>query len=246
MTATAHPLPAAATGVRVERHARTLAAAAAAGSLLGFVVNGWGSRLAMMLLARLNPEVTGRISDDGFRMGQFTLADTLGLVGFGTVVGVLGGLAYLAIRGLRFGPRWFQLVALAVGPAVVVGNMLIHTDGIDFRVLEPTVLAIALFVALPGLFALALALLVDRWDRPESRFHTGPRWVLLPLVAYVLLWPLGILAAGGTAAVTAVERYPETVASLRSPVPLWAFRSVLIAIFAVSLVALGVKVVELL
>lgn len=246
MASTAHPFPAQGIASGVEHHARTLSAAASAGLLLGFVVNGWGSRLAMMLLARLNPEVTGRISDDGFRMGQFTLSDTLGLVGFGTAVGVLGGLAYLAIRGLRFGPRWFQLTALAVGPAVVVGNLLVHTDGIDFHVLEPTALAIALFVALPGLFALSLALLVDRWDRPDARFHTGSRWVLLPLVAYAALWPFGILAVVGTAAVLAVERNPAALAGVRDPAVLWVLRGLLIAIFAASLVALTAKVVELL
>ena len=37
-----------------------------AGALLGLLVGGVGSRLAMLLLARLNPEATGVISDDGF------------------------------------------------------------------------------------------------------------------------------------------------------------------------------------
>ena len=39
----------------VVRDLRQLAAVGTAGFVVGFVVNGWGGRLAMMLLARLNP-----------------------------------------------------------------------------------------------------------------------------------------------------------------------------------------------
>lgn len=115
---------------------RAVAAVVAAGLVLGVTVNGVGSRLAMLLLARLNPAATGRLSDDGFRMGQFDLGATLSLLSFTTAVGVLGGLVYLAVRPLRFGPRWFVLAAMAVGPAVVVGNLLVHVDGVDFTILQ--------------------------------------------------------------------------------------------------------------
>jgi hypothetical protein len=52
---------------------RGLAAVTWAGALLGLLVGGVGSRLAMMLLARLNPQVAGLTSDDGFTMGQLTM-----------------------------------------------------------------------------------------------------------------------------------------------------------------------------
>lgn len=186
-------------GTWVPHDLRHIAGAATAGLVVGLLVNGIGSRLAMMLLARLNPQVTGRISDDGFRMGQFTLQNTAGLLVFATAVGVAGGLIYLAVRHLRFGPRWFQLASISVGPAVVVGSMLVHTDGIDFRVLEPTSLAIALFVALPGLFALAVAALTDRWTRPEAwTMRTHRAWTV-GLAPLVLLGPLviGVLVGLG-------------------------------------------------
>jgi hypothetical protein len=118
------------------RDLRKVAAAGMAGLLLGFLVGGWGSRLAMMLLARLNPTATGVVSDDGFLMGRFDLADTMNLVLFGTAVGVLGGLVFLVVRQLRFGPEWFRTASMVVGPAVVIGSMLIHTDGVDFRILS--------------------------------------------------------------------------------------------------------------
>ena len=39
---------------------RRLAAVTCAGAVLGLLVGGFGSRLALMLLANLNPQVAGR------------------------------------------------------------------------------------------------------------------------------------------------------------------------------------------
>lgn len=57
-----------------------------AGLLLGVLVGGVGGRLAMMLLARLNPRVAGVVSDDGFVMGQFTLTSTAVLLVIATAL----------------------------------------------------------------------------------------------------------------------------------------------------------------
>ena len=66
--------------------------------------------------------------------------------------------------------------------------MLVHADGIDFRELKPTWLAIALFVALPGLFAIAIGLVVDRVEGPTSWSRRGRARLLLPTVP-VLVFP---------------------------------------------------------
>jgi hypothetical protein len=215
------------------RELRKVAAAASAGLVVGFVVNGVGSRLAMLVLARLNPDTTGLISDDGFRIGQFTDA-TLGLLLFTTAVGVLGGVLYLAVRSLRIGPAWFQRTSIAVGSAVVVGAMLVHTDGIDFRVLDPVWLAIAMFVALPGLYALGVSLLADRWLADGSWFLTGSRWRLVTLTPLVLTAPaaplVALLAVGYLAARTRPVRR-----MLDTGWPAQIARVALAVIFAVAL-----------
>ena len=46
------------------------------------------------------------------------------------------------------GPRWFQVLSISLGPAVVVGALLVHPEGVDFTLLRPRWLAIALFVAI--------------------------------------------------------------------------------------------------
>lgn len=208
-----------------------MAAAATAGLVCGFAVNGVGSRLAMMLLARLNPQVTGRISDDGFRMGQFTLADTAGLVVFGTAVGVLGGLLFLALRNLQFGPGWFRVASMTVGPAVVVGSLLVHDEGIDFHVLEPVWLAIALFVVLPAVFALCVSWLTDRWTKGEAwTMRTGPTWLLglLPLVLTVPALPVVAGAFGARALHQSAPAVRRVVARFSFA---FVVRGILVAVF---------------
>ena len=118
--------------------------------MLGLLVGGIGGRLAMMLLARLNPEAEGVTSDDGFTIGQLT-GDTLNLLVLGTLFGVLGGGVHLVLRHLMIGPRWFRLTSYTVGPAVVVGSQIVHSTGVDFTVLDPPLLSIALFLLIPGL-----------------------------------------------------------------------------------------------
>ncbi len=228
------------------RAARRLATITAVGALLGLLVGGVGGRLAMMLLARLNPEATGVTSDDGFIMGQFSLSDTLNLLLVGTLLGVVGAVIYAVLRGVMIGPRWFQVLSVALGPAVVVGAMLVHTDGVDFQLLEPTWLGIALFVAIPGVYAALLTLLAEGllsadgwWARVPLLPALAPLLLLSPVapllvplaVAWLLREGLGRTKAGAT-----VVSHP----ALR-----WAVRLGLAVIFLVAAVDLVRDAVEL-
>jgi hypothetical protein len=107
-------------------------------------------------------------------MGQFTVSDTLNLLLVGTLLGVVGAGIYALLRGLRIGPRWFQVLTIGAGPAVVVGAMIVHTNGVDFRLLEPTWLAIGLFVAIPGIYAALLTLLAERVLHPGGWWERAP------------------------------------------------------------------------
>lgn len=217
---------------------RALAAASTAGLVLGVVVNGFGGRLAMMLLARLNPGMTGVTSDDGFRIGQFTLDATMGLVLFATGLGVLGGVLFLLLRDLRVGPPWFRTTSMTVGPAVVVGSTLVHTEGIDFRMLEPAWVAVTLFVVLPGLFAHGMVRMGDWWLRDGSWFRTGSRWRLLTLASLALAAPaLPVLLL--VAAIRCVYRLvPNVRAMMGRRSVLIACRMAMTALVVVALVDL--------
>ena len=67
--------------------------------------------------------------------------------------------------------------------------MLIHEDGLDFTLLEPVELAVALFIALPALFGVLLTYTVDRVARPDSATAVGRRRWWVPLLVLVPVLP---------------------------------------------------------
>lgn len=172
-----------------------------AGIPTGVLVAGVGSRLAMLTLRLTSSDaVVGVTSDDGFEIGRFTLGGTYSLLMLGAGVGVIGAAAYRAVQPWLLGPTWFRRLTVAAGSGAVVGSMLIHADGIDFRVLKPTWLAVGLFVALPALFGAVIAVAVDRVSANVAE-HGWWRWVL-PTVL-VVAFPPAIVVVGIAAVVLA-------------------------------------------
>jgi hypothetical protein len=159
----------------LEAVVRPVAAACLAGAVVGILVGGIGGRLAMALLAALNREDHGLLTDDGFTVGQFTVEGTITLLGAAAQFGLVGGLGYLVLRRLALGPPWLRIGSLCVGVAVVFEALLLEPDGIDFTALDPSWLPVVLFLALPVVFVLLLALLCERWLAPDSWYVTGPR-----------------------------------------------------------------------
>ncbi len=216
---------------------RRLSAVTWAGGLLGLLVGGAGGRLAMMLLARLNPDVTGVTSDDGFTIGHLT-PQTLNLLAAATLLGVLGGGVYLVLRGLMIGPRWIQILSISVGPAVVVGSSLVHVDGVDFT-LQPVWLAVALFVVIPGVYAALLTVLAERWLSPGGRFMVSSFWLTVtPLLLWAPILPVlgGLLV--GLVVFEAVRRTRTGEVVLSHPAWPWLGRGGLALLFTVSLAEL--------
>lgn len=154
-----------------------------AGVTVGVLVVGAGSRLAMLLLRLTSPDsVVGVTSDDGFTIGRFTVGGTYNLLLLGASVGIIGAATYRAVAPWLLGPAWFRRLTTAAASGAVVGSMLVHSDGVDFRLLKPLWLAIGLFVALPALFAVAIGIGVDRVASADSWTKVGRRRWALPLV----------------------------------------------------------------
>ena len=224
-------------GVVAERGVRTLAAVTMAAVSLSVLIGGVGGRLAMAFLAGLNPENDGAISDDGFVIGRFDVGGTAQLLAFSVQVGLLAAVCYLVLRHLLLGPRWFQVVSMAVGAGVVVGAVIVHPDGIDFTAFDPPALPIALFVLLPIVYVAALAVLAERFLHADWFTTTDPRllgaltfvvWglgsvLLVLLLVTVAVWALWQLVSG-----TAVG------AVVRSPVTLWIARALLSILFVAA------------
>jgi hypothetical protein len=200
----------------------------------------------MMLLAVRSPDATGLTSDDGFTMGQFTVSGTANLLVVTTFIGVLGGGFYLALRDLMIGPRWFQICTISIGPAVVVGAIIVHPDGVDFTLLSPLWLAVSLFVLIPAVYAALLSILTDRW-LASSTHPSRPQRALL--TASLLLWvPLApILAVGalGWLAAELVRRNTGQDILRRNPPLAWIPRSGLALLFLAALANLSSDIATL-
>ncbi|HEX5088142.1 MAG TPA: hypothetical protein VFV89_10060 [Nocardioides sp.] len=222
--------------------ARTLSVLTLVGAACGGFAVGILSRLAMFLLARLNPAASGVTSDDGFVMGRFTLSGSLQLAGVGLQLGVAGAAFYVALRGLLTGPPWFRLLSISLGPAVVAGAMAVHTDGIDFHLLEPTWLAVALFIAVPGVYA---ALLHVIGERALERWQPGRLLLGLGLAPWVLLLPVTLLLAAGFAVHRRLRRGSGGPAFLASPWPARTLRAGLAVLFVLALIDLRNDVIAL-
>jgi hypothetical protein len=218
------------------RGARVLGTVTAVGVLCGWFAAGVVSRLAMFLLIALNPVADGLTSDDGFEMGTFTLAGSANLMFVaGTLLGVLGAGIYVALRGLMVGPRWFRVLSVSLGGGTVVASQLVHAEGVDFTLLGPLWLAVALFVLVPAVFVTLLTLVAERLlarDRPLSAYLWVPglaAWlVVFPLLPLLAALALGALALG------ALRRRPTGRRLLASPVGPWVLRAALSVVFALA------------
>lgn len=160
------------------------------GFVTGAVVGGVGGRIAMFILRLTSsPALRGLETDDGFTIGIVSGA-TMFLMGLTAFLGLLGALSYLAFRlwvPMRLRPWTAGVVAGLAG-----GAEFIRPVGIDFNLLAPLPLAIAMFVALPAAYGAVLALLVER----SFRRPAGERW--RSLAGLPLLLPLVFLGLRGT------------------------------------------------
>jgi hypothetical protein len=164
---------------------------AAAGAWAGLLVGGVGGRLAMFVLRLTSPHyVRGVTSDDGFEIGRFSF-DTVFLLALTAMAGAVVGIAFVAVR--RALPVGWRAWSWALVGATVGGSLILHADGVDFSLLEPTWLAVGMFVAIPAGGAALMAIWVERWDRwwfidRRRTIATAlPTLVLVPLIFPVLV-----------------------------------------------------------
>jgi hypothetical protein len=196
---------------------RDIARGGLAGLAVGFVVGGFGGRLAMRLIALLIPGSAGAFTENGNRIGDITLGGSLGLIVFaGLFVGVVVGTLWVILSPWlpsRLGLRVLAAVPMAIGLGSFV---IVQGSNPDFRVLgyDPNVLAMLL--CLVGLVGASMAV-VDGWlDRrlPRPRSSIGQA-----SGAYIAIALLGSFFAIGVVATYLEERLrPVGIALLVSGV----------------------------
>ena len=126
-----------------------------------------------------NEHVRGVTSDDGFEIGTFSGA-TIFLVIVTTIFGGIAGFGVGIIRMVTSGPTWAVAIGTSLATASFAGASIVHTDGVDFRLLDPLWLTVGLFVLIPGLWGATVVVVTERLLR---RYTTG-----LPLLVHRRYW----------------------------------------------------------
>ncbi len=145
------------------------------GFVAGIVAGGIGSRIAMRILAALNPSTGGVMTENGNVSGQITIAGTFDLIAFAAIFpGLFGGLLYVLFRhwipgsGVRKGLA-FGLVLFLIG-----GALLFNGDSADFGIFGPKALGVALFALLFPLYGMVVSLVAERLNRYVPPLFSRP------------------------------------------------------------------------
>ena len=162
----------------LDRLGRMVSLGALGGLITGLLVGGIANRLVMRILALVNGDRAGLVTENGNVAGEITAGGTAGLIIFvGVVSGVIGGLIYVTIR--RWLPDLWPIKGLTFGLVLlcIFGRILVFdSDNIDF----------ALFALLFVMFGVVASLATDRLDRHvPALFYSRP-----------ITW-IGYLALGG-------------------------------------------------
>lgn len=184
MSAITHPQPGRARDA--VSLARTLSVAALAGAAGGFVVGGVLGRLGMRLLAVTSPYAHGGLTDDQAIVGEITLAGTANLVLAVTSLGALAGLVYVLVRRVLPRSGRGRALGFAVFTGSIGGALVVHDHpSFDYTVLGPAWLTVSMFVALPVLFGLLTAALIEFLERPGGVAQRLPWGILVAAAALV-------------------------------------------------------------
>ena len=206
------PAPAAAdgaAGLRVfEPVARALGVSCLAAGVAAFVWLGVGGRAAMRLVTLTSDSAfRGMLTDDDFVVGDFDLGNTIGFVLFLTIGGAaFGGAVVTGIRAWLRGPLGARTAAAAVLGGVVGGNLIVRTDGVDFRILGPLWVTVGLFVLIPALYGASTVLLAEWLLRPGGWGRRGSPWPRIAPAVLLLIPPLGFVTAAVALVAYALQR----------------------------------------
>lgn len=179
--------------VRIHAASMTVGAAIAAGAVSGVLVLGLVGRLVMRILAATSSDVQGRLTEAGESIGEITSGGTIAFLIFvGLGGGIVSAFGYLVIRPwlpAKVGQAGLLFAVLVIG-TLGVGDAL-SPDNVDFDILTPRWLAVALIVATGFLFGTTFAALAARFDRVAQNENRMRRW-FYPVLAISLLPPLTI------------------------------------------------------
>ncbi len=170
-------------GLRLVGRLRWVSVRGLASVIAGVLVLGIGGRLVMLASRLIHPDAVGRLTDNGNRIGEFTVEGTIGLIIFGGLLsGAIAGVIWAVVR------EWLsdRVIVVGLGAVAIGGLNLVSSENRDFVILREPAPDIALLLALIFVFGVTLVW-IDRWlDRrlPAARTVTS-------IVTYSLIVSFG-------------------------------------------------------
>lgn len=194
--------------------ARDVALPGLACALSGVVVLGFGGRLVMFVSRLLHPAAVGRLTENGNRIGEFTVGGTLALVLFGGLLsGLVAATIWVVLR--PWVPHRWWLVGL--GAVAIGGGLLVDGDNRDFDILGNSAPDVFVLLGLVFAFGAAVAA-VDRFL--DARL---PREGTVPLVLYGIIALIGApLVIPGLVGGFIDSFAGSNALPVRIGIPLWA------------------------
>jgi hypothetical protein len=161
---------------------RTIARGGFAGVVVGLIVGGIGGRIVMRLAALAVPGSAGAVTENGNRIGDITLAGTLGLSVLGLFAGLVAATIWVAVSPWIPG-LGLRRAVLAMPIAVALGAPgLIDGDNPDFSVLGHDPFVVAMLIVLVAIFGFLFAV-VDQWLDRRLPIATGRAKTLYAIAA---------------------------------------------------------------
>ena len=160
-----------------------------AGVISGILFIGIGSRLAMRIVAMLNPDLTGALTDSEAVVGQITRDGSVTIIVFtGLLGGALAGGIWIVIRGGLPRSRPVQILLTGILATLMGSFMVIEASNIDFKLFKHVELSIVMFMFLIGACGAAIPP-ID--ELVKKSLPTGRKMT----IAYRVLAVFGIFVA---------------------------------------------------
>jgi len=181
---------------------RAVAIGTMAGFAAGFVAGLW-MRVAMRLSGYLTVDANrGLLTENDAVVGKFTLAGTLSIAMFGAIVGIFGGLLYIAIRRWIPGNAWLRPVLYGGLLLGVLGFVVMDQNNPDYRLFGPPWLNVGMCSLTYIVFGVLASVLVDWLDRRVPQLGNSVHSRRRTVVTGIALAPFA--AVGSLATVVSV------------------------------------------
>ncbi|MEJ7901217.1 MAG: hypothetical protein WKF63_05180 [Thermomicrobiales bacterium] len=178
---------------------RWIAIGVIAGFAAGFATGLW-TRVAMRLAGILTVDRNrGLLTENDAAIGQLSLAGTLSLAMFGAMIGVVGGLVYVAIRTWLPRNGWLRAVGFGALLLAVFGFVVMDPGNPDYRRFGPPWFNVLTFSLAYVLCGAGISFVADRLDRRipllvTHRTHrTGSFAWLVVLAPFTLIGVIAIV-----------------------------------------------------